>query len=211
VVLDEAYTEYLPPELRMDSAAWVRRYPNLIVSRTLSKAYGLAGLRVGYAIAHEGITDLLNRLRQPFNVNSLALAAAQAVLDDEDYLARSYALNRSGLEQLQSAFSAMQLRFVPSYANFVLVEVGDADAVYAALLRQGVIVRPVANYGLPRWLRVSVGLPEENARFIDALSQALRPASSRASVEECRTLQDQSTAAVQPERSCPQIRIAAGP
>jgi len=211
VVLDEAYTEYLPPELRMDSAEWVRRYPNLIVSRTLSKAYGLAGLRVGYAIAHEGITDLLNRLRQPFNVNSLALAAAQAVLGDEAYLARSYALNRRGLEQLQSAFSAMQLRFVPSYANFVLVEVGDADAVYAALLRQGVIVRPVSNYGLPRWLRVSVGLPEENARFIDALSQALRPASSGAPEPEHGAWRGQSTAAMEPERSRPQVRSAAGP
>jgi len=211
VVLDEAYTEYLPPELRMDSAEWVRRYPNLIVSRTLSKAYGLAGLRVGYAIAHEGITDLLNRLRQPFNVNSLALAAAQAVLGDEAYLARSYALNRRGLEQLQSAFSAMQLRFVPSYANFVLVEVGDADAVYAALLRQGVIVRPVSNYGLPRWLRVSVGLPEENVRFIDALSQALRPASSGAPEPEHGAWRGQSTAAMEPERSRPQVRSAAGP
>lgn len=177
VVLDEAYTDYLPPELRMDSIEWVRRYPNLIVSRTLSKAYGLAGLRIGYAIAQDAVSDLLNRLRQPFNVNSLALAAAQAVLDDSDYLARSYVLNRQGLDQLQSAFAAMELPFVPSYANFVLVKVGDASAVYSALLREGVIVRPVANYGLPDWLRVSVGLPQENARFLDALARALGCAS----------------------------------
>jgi histidinol-phosphate aminotransferase len=173
VVLDEAYSDYLPPHVRMDSVAWVRRFPNLIVSRTLSKAYGLAGLRIGYAIAQEGITDLMNRLRQPFNVNSLALAAATAALEDEAFLAKSYALNRQGLEQLQSAFTTMQLTFVPSYANFVLVKVGDASAVYEALLRAGVIVRPVANYGLPEWLRVSVGLPEENEAFIAALAKAL--------------------------------------
>ena len=173
VVLDEAYTDYLPPEVRMDSIAWVRSYPNLIVSRTLSKAYGLAGLRIGYAIAQEAVTDLLNRLRQPFNVNSLALAAATAALADDAFLAKSYSLNRAGLEQLQSAFEAMKLPYVPSYANFVLVKVGDAASVYEALLRDGVIVRPVANYGLAAWLRVSVGLPEENNAFINALAKAL--------------------------------------
>jgi len=190
VVLDEAYSDYLPPALRVDSALWVRRYPNLIVSRTLSKAYGLAGLRVGYAIAQDGITDLLNRLRQPFNVNSLALAAAQAVLDDEAYLERSYDLNRRGLEQLQSAFAAMQLPYVPSYANFVLVEVGDAASVYAALLREGVIVRPVANYGLPTWLRVSVGMQEENARFLDALARALGRAPATGAQRGLREVSD---------------------
>ncbi|MBU6285932.1 MAG: histidinol-phosphate transaminase [Betaproteobacteria bacterium] len=173
VVLDEAYSDYLPPQVRMDSVAWVRNFPNLIVSRTLSKAYGLAGLRIGYAIAQESITDLMNRLRQPFNVNSLALAAATAALEDDAFLAKSYALNRQGLEQLQSAFNAMQLPYLPSYANFVLVKVGNAAAVYESLLRAGVIVRPVANYGLPEWLRVSVGLPEENEAFLAALANAL--------------------------------------
>ncbi|NDG35337.1 MAG: histidinol-phosphate transaminase, partial [Betaproteobacteria bacterium] len=173
VVLDEAYTDYLPPELRMDSVAWVRRYPNVLVSRTLSKAYGLAGLRIGYAIAQEGITDLMNRLRQPFNVNSLALAAATAALDDEAFLAKSFAINQQGLVQLQSAFRLMNLPFVPSYANFVLVKVGDAATVYESLLRSAVIVRPVTNYGLAQWLRVSVGLPQENDAFLKALANAL--------------------------------------
>ncbi len=173
VVIDEAYNEYLPPELRFDSTAWVRQYPNVIVSRTLSKAYGLAGLRVGFAIARPEITDLMNRLRQPFNVNSLAQAAAVAALADDAFLQKSYEVNRAGLQRLQSAFAGMGLRYVPSYGNFVLVEVGDAMAVYERLLRAGVIVRPVANYGLPSWLRVSVGLPEENERFLQALAGAL--------------------------------------
>ena len=172
VVLDEAYTDYLPPEVRMDSVAWVREYPNLIISRTLSKAYGLAGLRIGYGIAQEGLSDLMNRLRQPFNVNSLALAAATAALRDDAFLARSYALNRDGLARLQSAFEAMHLPYLPSFANFVLVKVGDAAGVYESLLRSGIIVRPVANYGLPEWLRVSVGLAEENEAFLKALCKA---------------------------------------
>jgi histidinol-phosphate aminotransferase len=173
VVLDEAYNEYLRPEDRFDSVAWVRRYPNLLVSRTFSKAYGLAGLRVGFGIAQPELTDLLNRVRQPFNVNSLALAAAVAALGDEAFLRRSYELNRQGLDTLQAAFTAMGLRYVPSYGNFVLVEVGDGAAVYEKLLRAGVIVRPVGGYGLPRWLRVSVGLPEENEAFLRALRAAL--------------------------------------
>jgi histidinol-phosphate aminotransferase len=174
VVLDEAYTEYLPPELRADTTRWLTRYPNLIVSRTLSKAYGLAGLRVGFGLAHPEVIDLLNRVRQPFNVNSLAQAAAIAVLSDTDYLAQSYALNRQGLDRLQGAFDAMGLTYVPSYGNFVLVRVGDGQAVFNRLLRAGVIVRPVGGYGLPQWLRVSVGLPEENEKFLAALPGALQ-------------------------------------
>jgi histidinol-phosphate aminotransferase len=176
VVLDEAYNEYLPPELRFDSTQWVRRFPNLIVSRTLSKAYGLAGLRVGLAIAMPEVTDLMNRIRQPFNVNSLAQAAAIAALGDDAFLQRSYEVNRAGLERLQGAFAAMGLEYVPSYGNFVLVRVGDAATVFDKLLRAGVIVRPVGNYGLPQWLRVSVGLPEENEKFLAALARALAPA-----------------------------------
>ncbi len=173
VVLDEAYNEYLPPELRFDSTALVRRFPNLLVSRTFSKAYGLAGLRVGFGLAQPELTDLLNRIRQPFNVNSLAQAAACAALFDDAFLQRSYEVNSAGLQRLQSAFTAMGLEHVPSFANFVLVRVGDAAAVYEQLLRAGVIVRPVAGYGLPEWLRVSVGLPEENERFLAALASAL--------------------------------------
>lgn len=173
VVLDEAYNEYLPPGDRFDSAAWVARFPNLLVSRTFSKAYGLAGLRVGYGIAQPQLTDLLNRVRQPFNVNSMAQAAAVAALADDAFLRRSYEVNRAGMQALESAFRDMGLAFVPSRANFVLVRVGPAARVYEELLKRGVIVRPVGNYGLPEWLRVSIGLPEENAKFLAALPDAI--------------------------------------
>jgi histidinol-phosphate aminotransferase len=173
VVLDEAYNEYLAPEQRFDSVEWVRRFPNLIVSRTFSKAYGLAGLRVGYAIAQAPLTDIMNRIRQPFNVNSLGQAAAIAALHDHNFLQKSYELNRAGYQQLVQAFERLRLSFIPSYGNFVLVKVGNAAAVNQALLKQGVIVRPVANYGLPEWLRISIGLPEENQAFILALERAL--------------------------------------
>ena len=173
VVIDEAYNEYLPPELRHDSTQWVRQYPNVMVSRTFSKAYGLAGLRIGYGIAQPPVTDLLNRVRPPFNVNTPAQAAALAALADTAFLERSYRLNRDGLAELARAFEALGLGYVPSYGNFILVHVGPAARVYEELLRRGIIVRPVANYGLPEWLRVTVGLPEENLRFLRALPAAL--------------------------------------
>ncbi len=173
VVLDEAYNEYLKPEHRFDSTAWVKRYPNLLVSRTFSKAYGLAGLRVGYGLAQPELTDLLNRVRQPFNVNSIAQAAAVAALSDAAFLQRSYEINLQGVERLQGAFAELGLPFVPSFGNFVLVKVGNGAAVYEKLLRAGVIVRPVGNYGLPEWLRISVGLPAENEVFLKALRGAL--------------------------------------
>ena len=173
VVIDEAYNEYLAPELQFDSTAWLTRFPNLVVSRTFSKAYGLAGLRVGFALASVELTDLMNRVRQPFNVNSLAQAAAVAALADKDFLKRSAELNRQGLQLLEQAFDTMGLPYVKSYGNFVLVRVGDAAGFNEKLLRAGVIVRPVAGYGLPEWLRVSIGLPEENRRFLDALQAIL--------------------------------------
>lgn len=173
VVLDEAYTEFLQADQRYDSIAWLACFPNLLVSRTLCKAYGLAGLRVGYAIAHPDVADLMNRVRQPFNVSSIALAAAEAALGDEEFLARSADVNQRGMAQLTAAFAGLGLEWIPSSGNFVTVKVGNAAAVNQALLTQGVIVRPIAGYGLPEWLRVSIGLPEENARFIDALRQAL--------------------------------------
>lgn len=178
VVLDEAYNEYLEPEQQYESVAWVRKYPNLLVSRTLSKAYGLAGLRVGYAVAQPELTDLLNRIRQPFNVNSLAQAAAVAAIGDTAFLQESAALNRAGKQQLVAAFERLGLEYVPSYGNFVLVRVGEEDGAGArvnlALLKQGVIVRPVGNYNLPQWLRVTIGLPAENETFIAALEKALQ-------------------------------------
>jgi histidinol-phosphate aminotransferase len=178
VVIDEAYNEYLAPQHQYESIAWVRRFPNLLVSRTMSKAYGLAGLRVGFAIAQPELTDILNRIRQPFNVNSLAQAAAVAALTDREFLEKSAQVNTQGYAQLTKAFDAMGIEYVPSYGNFVLIRVGDDDGAGArvnlALLKQGVIVRPVGNYGLPQWLRVSIGLPEENAAFLEALKNVLK-------------------------------------
>jgi histidinol-phosphate aminotransferase len=173
VVLDEAYTEFLPPEKRYDAIAWVGRFPNLLVSRTLCKAYGLAGLRLGYGIAQAEAADLMNRVRQPFNTSSVAQAAALAALADEDFVHESAGSNRRGMAQLTAAFAGLGLEWIPSSGNFVTVRVGDGEKVNRALLAQGVIVRPLAAYGLPQWLRVSIGLPGENARFIAALRRAL--------------------------------------
>src|SRR5690606_9620380 len=169
VVLDEGYNEYLAPELRFDSTALVRRFPNLLVSRTFSKAYGLAGLRVGFAIAQPDIIGMLNRVRQPFNVSVPAQAAAIAALSDEAFLQRTYECNRDGLAQLEQGVRALGLEFVPSYGNFLLIRVGDATAVNLQLLKRGVIVRPVIGDGLPEWLRVSVGTADENERFLAAM------------------------------------------
>lgn len=174
VVLDEAYNEYLRPEHRSDSLSWLRRYPNLLITRTFSKVYGLAGLRVGYAVGSAGVADLLNRVRQPFNVNSISLAAAAAALDDDDFVRKSYELNLAGMAQLTAGLKALGLEFIPSYGNFVTVKVGDAKAVNSALLKSGVIVRPIAGYALPEWLRVSIGLESENARFLSSLKQAIQ-------------------------------------
>ncbi|MDZ7585990.1 MAG: histidinol-phosphate transaminase [Thiobacillus sp.] len=173
VVLDEAYGEYLPPAERCDTAAWLTRFPNLLISRTFSKAYGLAGLRVGYGLGHPEIIDLLNRVRHPFNVNLPALVAAEAALDDAEFLARSYALNSAGMAQLVAGLAGLGIETVPSKGNFLLAKVGDAARINTELLKRGVIVRPVANYGLPEFLRVSVGLAGQNARFLDALSVVL--------------------------------------
>jgi histidinol-phosphate aminotransferase len=172
-VLDEAYTEYLPREVRYDSVAWLKKYQNLILTRTFSKVYGLAGLRVGFGLMQPDVADLLNRVRQPFNVNSLALAAAAAALGDSKFLARSVTMNQAGMAVLERAFKTMGLEYIPSYANFITFRVPGARAVYEKLLRQGVIVRPIAGYGMPEHLRVTVGRPKENARFLKALAAAL--------------------------------------
>jgi histidinol-phosphate aminotransferase len=173
VVLDEAYDEFLEPAQQSGAAAWITRYPHLVVSHTFSKAHGLAGLRIGYGVMDSALADLLNRVRQPFNVNALAQVAALAALADTNYVDESRRLNREGMRSFKAGFAQLRLRYVPSHGNFVLVQVGDAQRVYEALLAQGVIVRPVANYGLPEWLRVTVGLPAENQRFLAALAPAL--------------------------------------
>ena len=175
VVLDEAYNEYLPPELRGDSARLLKRHPNLVITRTFSKAYGLAGLRVGYALAHPSVADVMNRVRQPFNVNSLALVAASAALDDMEFVARSYAENLQGLRTLEEGARALGLDYIPSHANFLTIKVGKAGDIYKRLLRRGVIVRPVGGgYGLNEHLRVTVGTAAENERFLGALAASLK-------------------------------------
>ncbi len=173
VVLDEAYNEYLPPAERVDTAAWIKDFPNLVVTRTFSKIFGLAGLRVGYALASADIADLMNRVRQPFNVNNLAIAAAIAALDDHLFVAESYELNRRGMEQLVAGLKRLGLEHIPSHGNFVTFKAGDGAAVNQNLLKQGVIVRPIGGYGLPEWLRVTIGTEPENARFLEALEKAL--------------------------------------
>ena len=172
VVLDEAYNEYLPARVSADSKDWLGEFPNLVITRTFSKIYGLAGLRVGYALASAEIADLMNRVRQPFNCNNLALAAATAALDDREFVARSQELNRAGMEQLVAGFRQLGFAFIPSYGNFVTFRAGDAATVNDKLLRQGVIVRPIAGYGMPEWLRVTIGTEAENRRFLQALETA---------------------------------------
>jgi histidinol-phosphate aminotransferase len=173
VVLDEAYNEYLPQENRYNSVAWLEEFPNLIVSRTFSKAYGLAGLRVGYAFAHAQVADMLNRVRQPFNVNSVAQAAAVAALQDEDFVRQTNELNRRGMAQITAGLDKMGLEYIPSFGNFVSFKIADAMAVYRRLLELGVIVRPIANYDMPGWLRVSIGLETENDKFLSALKRII--------------------------------------
>lgn len=174
VVLDEAYTEYVEDADFPRGFDYLAQYPNLLVSRTFSKAYGLAALRVGYAASHPAIADALNRVRQPFNVNSLALTAACVALADQDYLQRSRELNSAGMAQLEQGFARLGLQWIPSRGNFIAVDLGrEAAPVYQGLLREGVIVRPVANYGMPQHLRVTIGLEQENHRFLDALQQVL--------------------------------------
>lgn len=177
VVLDEAYAEYVSKAGYPDGIALTADYPNLVVTRTFSKAYGLAALRVGYSVSNPVIADLMNRIRQPFNVNSVALAAALAALDDPGHVERSVAVNTEGLSFLEGACQRIGLDFIPSVGNFLTINVGrDAGPVYEALLRRGVIVRPIGGYGLPNHLRVTVGLADENARFVAALEAVLRDA-----------------------------------
>ena len=174
VVLDEAYNEFLAAAKNYDSVAWLREFDNLIISRTFSKAYGLAGLRVGYALAHPQVADMLNRVRQPFNANSLALAAATAALDDADFVQRTFEINQRGMAQIEAGLRELGLDFIPSSGNFIAFRVAGAAAIFRRLLELGVIVRPIANYEMPDWLRVSIGLESENEKFLSALQQSIK-------------------------------------
>ena len=174
VVLDEAYNEYLDADLRSDAAGWSGKFPNLVVSRTFSKAYGLAGLRVGYGFAHAQVADLMNRVRQPFNVSDIAQAAAAAALFDDEFVEQSYLLNKRGMQTLTDGFLRLGLSWIPSHANFVCVKVGKGAEVFNRLLKHGIIVRPIASYGLPEYLRVTIGTESENERFLAALAIVLK-------------------------------------
>lgn len=179
-VIDEAYFEYVEQAEYPNAVAWIGRYPNVVVARTFSKVYGLAALRVGYGVSHPEVADFLNRVRQPFNVNSVALAAAEAALADDAHVAASIALNRNGMRQLTEGVEQLGLPFIPSVGNFLCVDLGrSARPVYETLLRAGVIVRPVASYGMPNHLRVTIGLPSENERFLAALANAIGATTSR--------------------------------
>ena len=174
VVADDAYAEFVTDPDYPDTIVCRGDGAVPVVSlRTFSKLYGLAGLRIGYAVAPVGVVDALGRVRQPFNVNSLALVAAQAALDDTEHVERTLALNREGMAYLTSELDRLGVPWVPSSANFILVKVGQGSRVYEALLRDGVIVRPMDGYGFPEHLRVTVGLPGENERFIRALEAVL--------------------------------------
>ena len=170
-VFDEAYHEFL--ETPPDTIKHVKAGKNVVVMRTFSKAHGLASLRIGYGLAHEGIAGVLHKARQPFNANGVAQAGALAALADSAHVARTVANNREGLEFFHRAFSERRLRFVPSFANFVMVEVGDGDQVFGEMLKNGVIVRAMRGYKLPGWVRVSVGTSAENARCLEVLDGVL--------------------------------------
>ncbi len=174
VLLDEAYTEYVQNEHFPNAIEWLSDYPNLLITRTFSKIYGLAGLRVGYGVANQQLVEIISRVRHPFNVNSVALAAAQAALDDDTFISLSRQTNQAGLCQLTTALDEMGLSYIPSAGNFVTFDLQrDAVQIYERLLRQGVIVRPVANYDLPRHLRVTVGSQEDNDIFLQILKKVL--------------------------------------
>jgi histidinol-phosphate aminotransferase len=173
IVMDEAYAEFVDDPNYPDSLADLRRRRRIMVLRTFSKIYGLAGLRVGYAIADPELVEMMDRLRAPFNVNTLAQVAAVAALDDDEHVVRTKRVNREGMAYLRESLSALGLECVPSWANFVLVRVRNAARVYDQLLRLGVIVRPVPVYGFPEHLRITIGLPEENQRLVRALQRVL--------------------------------------
>jgi histidinol-phosphate aminotransferase len=174
IVVDEAYFEYVQEQEYPDSVRWVERYPNLVVTRTFSKIYGLAGLRIGYAVSQPTITELLNRARQPFNVNAIAMAAAEAALQDHAHVDRSVHVNSVGMQQIMDACDRMGLGYLPSVGNFICVKMPQPGIeVYASLLPEGIILRPIDNYGLPAYLRITIGTEEENQRVITALEKVL--------------------------------------
>ena len=174
VLLDEAYFEYVDKPDYPNGIDYLKAYPNIVVTRTFSKAYGLASLRVGYGVSGEQLADLMNRVRPPFNVDSLALAAAVACLKDENYVRQSKELNDQGMSQLEAGFDQLNVNWIPSVGNFICFEIPNrAMDIFQGLLARGVIVRPVANYEMPNFLRVSIGTQQENQRFLLELKDLL--------------------------------------
>ena len=174
VVVDEAYFEYVEEADYPDTVKWLKEFPNLIVTRTFSKIYALAGLRVGYAVCSEEIADLLNRVRHPFNVNILALHAATAALDDQAYLENCVEINIKGIKFWRAACQYRGLDYIPTVGNFITIDMEqNAVPIYEAMLKEAVIVRPIPNYGLPNHLRITISVAEENKRCLDALDIAL--------------------------------------
>mgnify|MGYP006421358249 FL=1 len=176
VILDEAYNEYLPDTSRVDTIKWLDIFPNLLITRTFSKIYGMAGIRIGFGLAHAQLSGLMNRIRQPFNVNSIGLAGALAAINDTEFVKRSYALNQAGMLQITSGLRQLGLTYIPSYGNFLSfkVENGKTAAVYQYLLQRGIIVRPIGIYEMPEFLRVTVGLASENNKFLQLLESAIK-------------------------------------
>jgi histidinol-phosphate aminotransferase len=176
VILDEAYNEYLPDTSRVDTIKWLDTFPNLLITRTFSKIYGMAGARIGFGLAHAQLSGLMNRIRQPFNVNNIGLAGALAAIDDTEFVKRSYALNQAGMLQITSGLRQLGLTYIPSYGNFLSfkVENGKTAAVYQYLLQRGIIVRPISIYKMPEFLRVTVGLASENNKFLQLLESAIK-------------------------------------
>ena len=176
VILDEAYNEYLPDTSRVDTIKWLDIFPNLLITRTFSKIYGMAGIRIGFGLAHAQLSGLMNRIRQPFNVNSIGLAGALAAINDTEFVKRSYALNQAGMLQITTGLRQLGLTYIPSYGNFLSfkVENGKTAAVYQYLLQRGIIVRPIGIYEMPEFLRVTVGLASENNKFLQLLESAIK-------------------------------------
>jgi len=176
VILDEAYNEYLPDISRADTTEWLHSFPNLLITRTFSKIYGMAGIRIGFGFAHTQVSGLMNRIRQPFNVNSIGLSGALAAINDTGFVTRSYALNQAGMLQITTGLHRLGLTYIPSYGNFLSfrVENGKTAAVYQHLLQKGVIVRPVGIYEMPKFLRVTIGLESENHKFLQLLESAVK-------------------------------------
>jgi histidinol-phosphate aminotransferase len=174
MVMDEAYHEYIQQADHVDLISLISKYPNLVITRTFSKAYGLAGLRLGYAISSPEIADILNRARLPFNVNSVASAACVAALQDQNHIVKTLAVNTQGMQQLENAFASMKIKYIPSRCNFIAFDIAqNAIEIYQKLLYQGVIVRPLGAYGMPTFLRVTIGTLQENEKFIRALHEVL--------------------------------------